>query len=72
MSWRGEQAEGTFSNNILSAETLHMSALQKFPHYYLSHFPSKSFKYSFDLTFYSVPTVNCLKLDTYIFKTYCK
>lgn len=58
MSWRGEQAEGTFSNNILSAETLHMSALQKFPHHYLSHIPSKSFTYSFDLTF--------------LFSAYCK
>lgn len=58
---RVEQAAGTFSNNTLSAETFHMSALQKFPHYYLFHIPSESFKYSFALTFYSVPTVNCLK-----------
>lgn len=36
MNRRWEQAEGTFNNNILSAETLHMSALQKFPYYYSS------------------------------------
>lgn len=57
MSWRGEQGEGTFSNNILFAETLHMSALQKFSYYHLSHIPSKSSRYSFDLTFYSAPTI---------------
>lgn len=67
-----KQAEqGTFSNNILSAEALHMSALQKLPHYYLSQNPFKDLKYLFDLTFYSPSTLNCLKLEKF-FKAYCK
>ena len=35
-----------------------MSALHKFPHHYLSHNPCKDFKYSFDLTFCSVPKLS--------------